>query len=236
MMKIGIIPARGGSKRIERKNIRAFHGKPMIAYSIEAALQAGCFDQIVVSTDDSEIAMIAEQFGASVPFVRPAYLADDSTPSTAVLRHAIEQFVKNSGDIDYVCCIYATAPFLSPEDIIRGFQTLVEADADYALGVTSYPFPIQRAVRVTKDGRMDMFQPEYMLTRSQDLPAAYHDAGQFCWGRAKAFLAERPVFGEHTVPVLLPRYRVQDIDTEEDWARAELMYAARDMLINEVCA
>lgn len=225
-MKVAIIPARGGSKRIPRKNIREFCGKPMIAWSIEAALKSGSFSQIVVSTDDHEIADIAEQYGAEVPFTRPESLSDDHTGTISVIRHAIEWFNQHGQQPEHVCCIYATAPFISSEDIQRGFEILNDTGSDYTFSITSYPFPIQRAIRITPQGRVEMFQPEQFNTRSQDLEEAYHDAGQFYWGRASAWLAEKPIFSTDAVPVILPRHRVQDIDTLEDWRRAELMFQA----------
>jgi pseudaminic acid cytidylyltransferase len=223
-MKIAIIPARGGSKRIPRKNIREFCGKPIIAYSIEAARQSNCFDRIIVSTDDAEIATVARDWGAETPFLRPAELANDFAGTIPVIKHAIEWFNKNEIQPELACCIYATAPFVTSQDLQRGLDTLLSTKSEYAFTLTSYPFPIQRAVRLTSSGRIAMFQPEHFNTRSQDLEEAYHDAGQFYWGRCEAFLRELPMFSEAAAPVLLPRHRVQDIDTLEDWSRAELMF------------
>lgn len=225
-MKLAVIPARGGSKRIPRKNIKDFCGKPIIAWSIEAALQSECFDAVIVSTDDPEIAAVARQWGAQVPFMRPAALADDHTGTTPVMRHAIEWFLQQGQSSEQVCCIYATAPFVSAADIRRGHELLVENDCDYAFSVTSYPFPIQRAIRITSKGRVEMFHPEHFDTRSQDLEEAWHDAGQFYWGRAKAWIEGKVLFTPEAVPVRLPRHRVQDIDTAEDWLRAEWMFKA----------
>jgi pseudaminic acid cytidylyltransferase len=223
-MKLAVIPARGGSKRIPRKNIRPFSGKPMIAWSIEAALASGLFDRIIVTTDDDEIARVAEEYGAEAPFRRPAELADDHTPTVPVVAHAVEWQGVHGPAPAQVCCIYATAPFIRAEDIRRGFDLLRGTVCDYAFSVTGYAFPIQRALRVTSAGRVAMFQPEHFLTRSQDLEQAYHDAAQFYWGSATAWLARRPLFGENSTPVVLPRHRVQDIDTPEDWECAELMF------------
>lgn len=226
-MKLAVIPARGGSKRIPRKNIKPFCGKPMIAWSIEAALASDCFDRIVVSTDDEEIAAVARAHGADVPFVRPAELANDYAGTIPVIGHAI-QWCADAGQMpDLACCIYATAPFIAAADILRGLDVLNDSGCDYAFAVTSFAAPIQRALRITGDGRAVMFHPEHYNTRSQDLEPAYHDAAQFYWGRAAAWLAGKPVFGPDSAPVVLPRYRVQDIDTEEDWGRAELMFQAR---------
>lgn len=226
MKTLAIIPARGGSKRIPRKNINEFCGKPMIAWSIEAARQSDCFSHIVVSTDDAEIAEIAKQWGAEVPFMRPAALSDDHTGTLPVIRHAIEWFIQQGEPAEQVCCIYATSPFITPEDIRRGLEILTVTGSDYAFSVTSYPFPIQRAIRITPQGRVEMFQPEQFNSRSQDLEEAFHDAGQFYWGRASAWLAEKKIFSPDASPVLLPRHQVQDIDTMEDWLRAELMFQA----------
>lgn len=225
-MRLAVIPARGGSKRIPRKNIKLFCGKPMIAWSIEAALQSGCFDRLIVSTDDAEIADVARQYGAAVPFMRPAELSDDHTGTIPVMRHAVEWSNAQGLAAEQVCCLYATAPFVRAEDIRQGLQILEETGGDYTFSVTSYAFPIQRAIRITERGRVEMFSPEYFSTRSQDLEEAYHDAGQFYWGRASAWLQGKMIFSPDSAPVLLPRHRVQDIDTSEDWLRAEWMFKA----------
>ena len=226
-MKLAVIPARGGSKRIPRKNIRLFAGKPIIAYSIEAALASGCFDEVIVSTDDSEIADIAKGVGASVPFVRPPVLSDDFTGTNAVVKHAIEWFNEQGQPVSHACCIYATAPFVTSAVIQEGWRILNSAgDLWFAMTVTSFPFAIQRALRKTDTGRLDMFYPEHLMTRSQDLEEAYHDAGQLYWGLASAFVEDRRMFDEHSAPIILPRNRVQDIDTLEDWEHAELLYRA----------
>jgi len=230
MSCVAIIPARGGSKRIPRKNIKEFCGKPMIAWSIEAAKASGCFDQIVVSTDDEQIASIAFQYGATIPFMRPPALADDFTGTLPVIHHAVAWLNEFDAPVDYACCIYATAPFVSADDLKHGFQLIKETHSNYAFSVTSYAFPIQRAIRVTDNGRIAMFNPEHFHTRSQDLEEAWHDAGQFYWGTADAWCGERPVFGDGSVPVKLPRHRVQDIDTPEDWVRAEWLFKA---MLNE---
>ena len=223
-MRLAVIPARGGSKRIPRKNIKLFCGKPMIARSIEAALASKCFDRIIVSTDDEEIAGVARKCGAEVPFMRPTELAEDYTTTIPVVQHAIEWCAANAEAPDLVCCIYATAPFISSKDIRDGLQLLQQNGSDYAFSVATHTAPIQRALRITSDGRIAMFHPEYMNTRSQDLEPAYHDAGQFYWGRSAAWLSGQAIFGETASPVMIPAYRVQDIDTTEDWTRAELMF------------
>ena len=225
-MRIAIIPARGGSKRILRKNIRSFCGKPMIAYSIETALASDFIDQVIVSTDDEEISEVANRYGAQVPFIRPKALSDDYTGTLPVMSHAVKWCRDSGMNPGSVCCIYATAPFILADDLQRGLTSLEQDSVDYAFSVTSYAFPIQRAIRITEDRRMEMFQPEQFNTRSQDLVEAYHDAGQFYWGTAQAWIDERSIFGLQSAPVVLPRHRVQDIDTEEDWARAEWMFKA----------
>ncbi|WP_348816164.1 pseudaminic acid cytidylyltransferase [Halomonas sp. H10-59] len=224
---IAVLPARGGSKRIPRKNIREFAGKPMIAWSIEAALKSGCFDRVIVSTDDDEIAEVAVAWGAETPFRRPAFLSDDHSGTIPVIAHAIDWLGEEERvRPEAVCCLYATAPFVKARDLHRGFMALKSEDADYAFSVTSYAFPVQRALRIDKDGYVAMFQPEHFLTRSQDLEEAYHDAGQFYWGRAAAWCAGTPIFSERARPVFLPRHHVQDIDTQEDWERAEWLFRA----------
>lgn len=224
-MRLAVIPARGGSKRIPRKNIRDFQGKPMIAWSIDVALESACFDHVIVSTDDVKIAQVAEEYGAEVPFLRPGELADDYTPTLPVVQHAIREAEKLWGKATDVCCIYATAPLLHPQDLRRGFDSLISAEDAYVLSVTSYSFPIQRALKKAEDDTLMMFQPEHAQTRSQDLPEAWHDAGQFYWARATTWKAGGAILADGAVGVPLPRVRVQDIDTSEDWAFAEMLFA-----------
>lgn len=225
-MRAAIIPARGGSKRIPRKNIRLFAGTPMIAWSLRAARDSGCFDRIIVSTDDPEIAQIAKAYGGETPFVRPPELSDDHCGTVPVIAHATQWLAEQGTPATEVCCIYATAPFVEAQDLRHGLQLLLNSDAAYAFSITSFPFPIQRAVKITPEHRLVMFQPEHAQTRSQDLEEAWHDAGQFYWGRADAWIAGTPLFSEGSAPVILPRHRVQDIDTQEDWDRAEIMFQA----------
>jgi N-acylneuraminate cytidylyltransferase len=224
-MKIAIIPARGGSKRIPRKNIKLFHGKPMIAYSIDAARESGCFDKIIVSTDDQEIANIAIEYGAEVPFLRPPEIADDYATTLDVMKHAVVWCEEQSWPVELVCCIYATAPFILPEYILRGLREVSVEGVEYAFSATTFPFPIQRAISLDDNNAVSMFSPEYANTRSQDLPEAYHDAGQFYWGKASAFISGKAIFSKYSKAVLLPRKRVQDIDTPEDWELAESLYS-----------
>lgn len=229
MRTIAIIPARGGSKRIPRKNIRPFCGKPMIARSIEVALESGVFDAVIVSTDDEEIAAVAESSGAVVPFRRPPELSDDHASTMPVIAHAIQWWEENKSPIDFACCIYATAPFLRAEFLRKGLQILQnKPDADFAFSVTSYAFPIFRALKLGESGRVEMYWPENEMKRSQDLPEAWHDAGQFYWGRKSAFLKKEGFFSANSYPVILPRKTVQDIDTLEDWEFAEMLFESEN--------
>ena len=223
-MNIAIIPARGGSKRIPRKNIKLFHGHPIIAYSIQVAQASGFFDKIIVSTDDQEIADIAVHYGAEVPFLRPSDLADDFTGTEEVIKDALQQLKKNSEVFDYSCCIYATSPLLDAKYIKQGLDQLKNSTATNAFSATTMPFPIQRTFKVNDKGRCEMFTPEYYMTRSQDLEDAYQDAGQFYWHKCNSH-SEEIMFGKDSIPVILPRHLVQDIDTLEDWKNAELMYS-----------
>ncbi len=218
-MSVCIIPARGGSRRIPRKNIRDFCGQPMIAWSIRAAIDSGCFDRVIVSTDDDEIASVAEDCGAEIPFLRAAGLADDHTPTVPVIADVIHRL--DIADRTPVCCLYATAPFVLPGDLRAGLARLADTGARFVIAVTTYAFPIQRALRRAATGEVEMIDPARMQTRSQDLEEAWHDAGQFYWGRAKSWTEGGAIFGVGAQGLPLPRYRVVDIDTEEDWQRAE---------------
>ncbi|MCK9605236.1 MAG: pseudaminic acid cytidylyltransferase [Methylomonas sp.] len=225
-MKIAVIPARGGSKRIPRKNIKDFCGKPMIAWSIDAARACGLFEHIIVSTDDAEIAEVAKTWGAEVPFMRPVALSNDYVGTRAVTKHALEWAMAEYGDIAFICTIYATAPFIKATDLSNGLALLNETQKALAFTVTGFPYPIQRALRITETNGVAMFQPEHLMTRSQDLLPAYHDAGQFYWAKTSAIINGIPTFSEHAAPLVLPHFQVQDIDTEDDWLRAELMFRA----------
>lgn len=224
MTSVAIIPARAGSKRIPNKNIRPFMGKPIIAYSIEAALETKLFKRIIVSTDSEEISRISRKYGAETPFVRPAELSDDFTGTDAVVLHALDWLMDQGDTIDYVCCIYATAPFIRPQDIIRGNDLIRQHGAESAVSVASFPFPIFRGIKINAGGRLEMFWPEHFTSRSQDLPKGYHDAGQFYWAEAKRYRQNKRFFSNDALPVILPRYLVQDIDTPEDWSAAEILY------------
>jgi len=228
-MNIAIIPARGGSKRIPRKNIKLFHGKPMLAWSIIAAKNAACFDRIIVSTEDAEIAVVAQEYGAEVPFMRPVEIANDYATTTEVISHAITWLNQHGQMPERVCCLYATAPFVDADDLRQGLALLTaDSQCQFAFSATRFGCPIQRAIKLDASGKVSMFQPEYQLTRSQDLEEAYHDAGQFYWGRASAWLKRQPIFAAHSKLVLLPSFRVQDIDTPEDWLRAERLFSLKE--------
>lgn len=221
-MNIAIIPARGGSKRIPRKNIKEFCGKPMISYSIHAAQKSGVFDHIFVTTDDIEIAKIAKKNGAEVPFMRPKNLSDDFTQTRPVIIHAINEIAKLIGKVDNVCCIYPAAPFIQANDLKEGLERLIKKKCSFVFTVTSFPYPIQRALKIVEGDRIEMFNADFFDRRTQDLEEAYHDAGQFYWGKAQAFLDNVMTFSKESSPLILPRYRVQDIDTLEDWKEAEI--------------
>ena len=222
-MKVAIIPARGGSKRIPGKNFKSFCGKPMIAWAIGYALESKIFDKVIVSTDDERIAEVARAAGAETPFVRPAELADDLTPTVPVIAHAVEACQAMGWDIEYACCIYPCVPFLQISDLVDAFALMQEIDAPFAYPVTDYAHPIQRAMRRLSTGHMQLLQPEHELTRTQDLEKTYHDTGQFYWGKVNAWKAHMKM---HTagVGMLVPNWRVVDIDNADDWMRAELLY------------
>jgi len=222
-LNIAIIPARGGSKRIPRKNIKTFAGQPMIAYSINAALASGCFDDIVVSTDDAEIAEVSESFGASVPFMRPESLATDVAGTMPVVEHAIKSLSYNN-QIQHVCLIYPTAPLINSINIAKAYHLFIKSNATYTFSAVTYPSPIQRALKFDENTGVEMFYPQYLDSRSQALTEAYHDAAQFYWGRVDAFKKQLPVFAGYSNIFRISRWHAQDIDTEEDWRYAELLF------------
>jgi len=221
---IAVIPARGGSKRIPRKNIRDFLGKPILAYSIEAAKRSALFSQVIVSTDDEEIAEIARHFGAETPFPRPAELANDHVGTNPVVRHVLLSLRALGQRPEIACCIYATAPFVTADFLVEGHRKFTASGKAFAFSVTTFDFPIQRALRMNPDGSVEAFFLKHADSRSQDLASAWHDAGQFYWGRAEAFLNSVPMFAPSSIGVPIPRHMVQDIDSLEDWHHAELMY------------
>jgi len=220
---IAIIPARGGSKRIRKKNIKEFYGKPLIAYSIQTAIESKLFDKVIVTTDDKEIANVAKKYGADVPFIRPKELSGDFTGTGDVVQHALEWLREAGGTFEFVCTIYATAPLLQSKYLVEGYNALKNSTAINAFSATSMPFPIQRTFKVNNAGRCEMFTPEHYMTRSQDLEEAYQDAGQFYWTKVDQ-TSDEIMFGKDSIPIILPRHLVQDIDTLEDWQRAEIMY------------
>ena len=225
-MTIAIIPARGGSKRIPRKNIKPFCGQPMISYPIETALQSDCIERVIVSTDDEEIAEIARSYGAETPFVRPKELADDYTGTSAIIRHALHWLAEQQQAVDYACCLYATTPLLQPEDLQAGLAILKGNNKlDFVFSAARFSFPIQRALLQDDHGGVQPFDADSIKKRSQDLVPAFHDAGQFYWGKPSSWL--RPgatVFSPASRMLVLPDHRVQDIDTPADWRRAEVLY------------
>lgn len=223
MKVLAIITARGGSKRIPRKNIKEFCGKPIIAYSIEAALRAGCFDTVMCSTDDAEIADVAQQYGAEVPFFRSPETSNDFATTADVLREVIGEYEKRGQIFDYFCCLYPTAPFVSAEKIRSGFELMRKADANGAIPVVPFSYPIQRALKITDD-KISMVQPEYLLSRSQDLMKTYHDAGQYYWYKTSAFHKNPNIMMLNPVAIVTPEEEVQDIDTMDDWMIAEMKY------------
>jgi len=233
MKNLCVIPARGGSKRIPKKNIKEFCGKPLIAYSIETALKSNLFEKVIVSTDDDEISKISKKYGAEV-LKRPEELADDMTHVGPVIEHAVSILQKNDENYNFICILYATAPFLQKKYLIEGYEVLKNSDACGSFGVTNFEYPIWRSFRITKDNRCEMFWRDNFSKRSQDLEEAYHDAGQFGWQKIGCKSSDIPI-GKDAIPIDIPRYLVQDIDTPEDFKRAELMYNAlvKDKIIKK---
>jgi len=221
-MNLCVIPARGGSKRIPRKNIRTFAGKPMIAYAIEVAQKSGLFSRIVVSTDDEEVAKISLKIGAEVPFRRPTELSDDHTPTVPVIAHAIRAIEPNGSNLGYVCCIYPCVPFMEETDLKKALSLLESGNAEYSFPVAEYPSPVQRALKLGSENQVSPFYPEFELFRTQDLERTYYDAGQFYWGRKKAWLDNRQIHSS-AVGLEIPRFRAVDIDTQGDWQKAETL-------------
>jgi pseudaminic acid cytidylyltransferase len=222
-MRLAILPARGGSKRIPRKNVRPFGGRPMIAWAIAAARDSGLFDRVVVSTDDTGIGEVARAHGAEVPFWRPPELADDHAPTVPVIAHATQAL--GLPDDAAVCCIYPATPLLAADDLRRGLALLEAGASGYVFPVAAYPSPVQRALRRDADGATHPLYPQYTQTRTQDLEPAYFDAGQFYWARAATWRAGLGIHG-HATTLVLPEWRVVDIDTPDDWTRAEALCQA----------
>lgn len=223
-MNLCVIPARGGSKRIPQKNIKFFCGKPIIIWSIEKAIKSKCFDRIIVSTDDQEIMNIVRDYQVEVPFIRPKELADDYTTTVPVVAHAIKWQIENYKAPDFVCCLYATAPFVEVKTIKAGLECLKKFDVDYVFTATDFAYPVQRSFRIKKNKRLRMIHQEHSKSRSQDLDETFHDAGQFYWGSSDTWLKNKPIIAENSSPILIPRTRAIDIDTIEDWEIAEKMF------------
>ncbi|MEP1611070.1 MAG: pseudaminic acid cytidylyltransferase [Roseobacter sp.] len=227
--RLAIIPARGGSKRIPRKNIRDFRGKPIIAWSLDAALTSELFDEVLVSTDSPQIASVAREFGAAVPFLRSAESSDDYATTADVILEVLRCYEQEGQCFDEVCCLYPTAPFVTAASLQKGLSLLRKSKFDAVFPVVRYDYPIWRSLKVTENGKVALNFPENLNVRSQDLPPAYHDAGQWYWLKTASFLRDGIVFGDNTGSIQLPASQVQDIDTEEDWATAEMKHAMLDL-------
>lgn len=221
-MNICVIQARGGSKRIPRKNIKRFHGKPMIAWSIDAAKKSKCFDEIIVSTDDKEIANVATLCGAEVPFIRPLELSSDTASTPAVMEHAAVWLSDKYDDVENICCIFGTAPLLDHISIKKGLKEINEKHINYVISLARYSSPIQRAMYIDDLNAINMFQPENFVKRSQELQDAYFDAAQFYWGKLNSWLKRDLIYSNKTKAIVIDESRVQDIDTFDDWKMAEL--------------
>jgi pseudaminic acid cytidylyltransferase len=225
MSNIAIIPARGGSKRIPRKNIKEFNGMPLLAYSIAAAKSSGLFQHIIVSTNDDEIAAVANAWGAETPFARPENLADDHTPTAPVIAHAINACIEKKIYAEYVCCIYPTCPFLNESDLFAALKRLKDSEADFSFPVAKYHSPIQRALKLIDGNKLEPFDINYELKRTQDLEPAYYDAGQFYWGSTISWLNMQSIYS-NSIGLPIPSWRAIDIDNQSDWDLAELIYCA----------
>lgn len=228
MSKLAIIPARGGSKRIPRKNIKTFIGKPIIAYSIEAAISSSLFDEVMVSTDDEEIAEVAKSYGAKVPFMRSAENADDFATTADVIVEVLEEYEKLGQTFEYAICIYPTAPFVNSNLLIRGYYLLIKSDYDTVFPAIPFSFPIQRAVRLNAENRIEMLQPKHLRTRSQDLETMYHDCGQFYWLHIERFMEKKEIWTDNSGIVILSEMEAHDIDNLEDWKVAEFKYKIKN--------
>lgn len=232
MASVAIITARGGSKRIPRKNIKPFLGKPIIHYSIQAALASGCFDEVMVSTDDAEIAEIAKDAGAKIPFMRSPENSNDYAGTMEVLKEVILAYQEEGQSFDRLCCIYPTAPFVTANRLQEAMRLLLEKDADCVLPVVQYGYPIQRSLKINGQGFAEMNWPENYSARSQDLVPTYHDCGQFYCLKTASLLGQAALFAGRTVPIVLPESEVQDIDNEEDWKMAELKFRMLHPAVN----
>jgi len=223
-MNVAVIPARFGSKRIPKKNIKLFCGKPMIAWPIEIALKSKLFDHVIVSTDCEKIASIANSYGAETPFIRPAKLSNDFATTTEVISHAANWMLDKNWKIFSICCIYPTSVFLNVEDLLKGLKIFSTNKWSYVFSVTEFEYPIFRSFKESKNGGVEMFFPENFDSRSQDLPIAFHDAAQFYWGKTDAWINKIKIFDKHSFPIKIPRWRIQDIDTKDDFDRAQNLF------------
>jgi len=231
-MKIAVIPARGGSKRIPRKNIKKFRGVPVIAWTIKKIIESKLFDRVIVSTEDQEIAKIAKGYGAEVPFIRPKELADDFMITVPVIAHTINSCDLNKSLIEYACCVFPASPFLQIEDLSKSLEILIETGINYVYPVTEFVYPPQRGMRKLPDDRMQFLIPENELKRTQDFEVLYHDTGQFYWGKSSAWTGGFAM-NSTGIGMKIPSWRVVDIDTEDDWIRAELIH--KSLFPNEYC-
>jgi N-acylneuraminate cytidylyltransferase len=225
MKTVCIIPARGGSKRIPKKNIKTFSGQPIIAYSIENALNSNLFDEVMVSTDDPEVAEIAQKYGANVPFMRSAKTADDYAPTIDVVKEVIDSYSKLGKHFNYACCLYPCAPFVTVELLKKGFELMESEKFDSVFPVVAFAYPIQRALKVAKGSKVEMFNPEHILTRSQDLEKAFHDSGQFYWMNCATILQKNQIITDNSGVIEVSELNSHDIDSPTDWKLAELKYA-----------
>ena len=221
---IAIIPARGGSKRIPKKNTKEFLGKPIIAYSIEAAINSNLFDEVMVSTDDEEISVISKKYNAKVPFLRTKSTSDDFSTTSDVLVEVLSRYEEMDKKFDYICCIYATAPFVTPQKLFKSYELIYNGKADSVFPVVKFGYPIQRAVRLLSNNRMEYIWDENINKRSQDLEPAYHDVGQFYWINGKSFSISHSIISENSFCIEIPEFEEQDIDTANDWLLAEQKY------------
>jgi N-acylneuraminate cytidylyltransferase len=223
MKSIAIITARGGSKRIPRKNVRFFLGQPIIVYSIQAAIGAKIFDEIMVSTDSEEIANVAKEYGANIPFMRSSRTSDDYATTSDVIKEVIECYQEKGVQFEHVCCIYPTAPFVTSDKLKASFQLLKDFGVDSVVPVTKFSFPIWRSFKM-EGNKISYNWPEFALKRSQDLPPAYHDCGQFYFFKCEEFLKTGKLVTDNTIGLEVSESEVQDIDNEEDWKMAEIKY------------
>jgi len=228
MGNIAIIPARGGSKRIPRKNIKEFLGKPIIAYSIEAAIKTKIFDEVMVSTDDLEISEISKKYGATIPFIRSAKNSSDYATTADVLLEVLEQYKNKGREFEYLCCIYPTAPFIAIEKLIKSYEIMIEKNVDGIIPVVPFGYPIQRAFRISFDNKLEYMWPENINKRSQDLEQCYHDAGQFYWSKIRSFIKHKYLLTDNTMPYILTEFEAHDIDNIDDWEYAEMKLLKKD--------